>query len=119
VSVRNERAANALRVLVGEPVKRIPARWWHAYGRVREFERDDGQPADQAYQLTVIGPAEASPERARALGAESWGGYLTSFDHEPSNREKAAITPEEFRETEDELAMWDELDAACPDDEEW
>lgn len=116
-----ERINNAWRVLVGEPVKPIPTRYWHAFGRVREFPRTDGEPPDTAHQLTVIGPALASPEIGRTMAAESWGEYLTSFDHPPTRREKAELTPEEYRDEEDERALAGRADDVDVDefDEEW
>lgn len=69
--------------------------WWHAYGMVRE---DWGG----VWQLTVISPSTVPPEIAADLGADAWGPYLTSWDHEPTDAEKNEVTPEEYR---------DELDA--------
>lgn len=117
MGAREERIANAWRVLVGEPVKPIPTRWWHAFGRIREFPRTDGQPPDLAHQLTVIGPALAGPGQAESMAAVSWGDYLTSWDHEPSNWEKNAVTPEEFQDSEEELALHDALDDDAPDED--
>lgn len=109
MSGKDERVTNALRVLAGEPVKAIPTRWWHAFGRTREFPREDGQAPDVAHQLTVIGPALAGPDQAESMSTLSWGDYLTSWDHPPSNAEKRAVTPEEFWDEEAD-ALGDELD---------
>lgn len=99
MSEKDEKVANALRVLVGEPVRPIRPRWWHAYGRVRD---DLGG----CHQLTVICESPTPPEDAREMGAEVWGPWLTSWDHEPSDEEREAAVPEEYRDDpdEDELA---------------
>lgn len=65
--------------------------WWHAFGRVRDEWGG-------IWQLTVVSPSTVAPAEAAALGAESWGPYLTSWDHEPTDEEKEAVTPEEFRD---------------------
>lgn len=70
-------------------------RWWHAWSLVRE---DCGD----VHQLTVIGPAEKGPETAETLGLDAWGRYVGSWDHEPSDAEKDAVTPEEYRHEDDE-----------------
>lgn len=116
---KDQRIANAWRVLIGEPVQPVSGGpWWHAFGRVREFPRTDGKPADIAHQLTVVSPSPVPPARAVELAGGSWGTYLRSWDHEPSNREKEAVIPEEFRQSEEELALWDALDDAGPDEDE-
>lgn len=68
--------------------------WWHAFGRVRD---DLGG----CWQLVIISPSGTPPEEVKrfASGREvSWGDYLTSWDHEPSEAEKDAVTPAVYRD---------------------
>jgi hypothetical protein len=73
-----------------------PGPWWHAFGRVRVLG------GDEVWQLTVISPSTVPPEGvAEQLAdrtADAWGDYLASWDHEPSDEEKDAVAPEDFRE---------------------
>lgn len=69
--------------------------WWHAFGRVRD---DIGG----AYQLTVVSPSTVPPgELDTGRFAAAWGDYLTSWDHEPSDAEKDAAMPAEYRDEEE------------------
>jgi hypothetical protein len=56
------------------------------------------------WQLVVISPSTIPPEQTAAdhPHVDAWGDYLTSWDHEPSDAEKEAVTPEEFRDGDDE-----------------
>lgn len=64
--------------------------WWHAYGKVRD---DLGG----CWQLVVAGPASQGPDVAKTLDISGCP-YITSWDHQPSDAEKDAITPEEYRD---------------------
>ena len=86
--------------------------WWHAFGRVRDFAAPGEEPAE-AWQLTVISPSTTPPDQvtdaiqatdamAGSTYTESWGPYLTSWDHEPTEADKAALTPPQFRDDEDD-----------------
>ena len=71
--------------------------WWHAFGRVRT---DWG---GEVWQLTVVSPSGTPPDEVArfAAGREAaWGDYLTSWDHEPTDDEKAAVTPPDYRDEE-------------------
>lgn len=66
--------------------------WWHAFGKVREEWGG-------VWQLTVVSPSTTPPaEVAERDTHDAWGPYLTSWDHEPSDAEKDAVTPEAYRD---------------------
>ena len=65
--------------------------WWHAYGQVRED-------LDGCWQLVVVYPSPVPPAQASQWGSAAWGPWLASWDHAPSDAEKDAITPEEYRD---------------------
>lgn len=77
--------------------------WWHAFGRVRTIPVPGEAPAE-VWQLTVISPSPMPPERVLAAlpdrAAAAWGDYLTSWDHEPTDDEKNAVTPPDYRDEE-------------------
>jgi hypothetical protein len=69
--------------------------WWHAFAGPGDLG------GDEIWQFILVGPATKGPESARELTMKGLGGevpYLTSWDHYPSEEEKAATTPEEFRD---------------------
>jgi len=70
--------------------------WWHAFGRIRT---DWG---GEVWQLTVVSPSTVAPAAAAVLAADGRGGgdYLTSWDHEPTDAEKNAVTPPDYRDEE-------------------
>lgn len=81
--------------------------WWHAFGRGRDLAAPGAEPAE-VWQLVVISPSTVPPHEVLSALApraiESWGDYLTSWDREPTEAEKDALTPAAFR------------DDFCPDD---
>lgn len=77
--------------------------WWHAYGATMPV--DDPQYAE-AWVMVVIGPVHVGPDEQRPSGKAAVRDdfrfpdgtelpYLTSWDHEPSDEEKAALEPAE------------------------
>lgn len=81
------------------PASSTAGPWWHAFGRVRNLAPEGAEPAE-VWQLTVVSPSTVDPDRAAALGADAWGDYLTSWDHEPTDDEKNAVTPPDYRDEE-------------------
>lgn len=78
-------------------------RWWHAWGRV--MGEDDYLPG--CWSMVLIGPSGTPPEevaRFAAGRAVSWGEYLGSWDHAPSDAEQDEVTPVEFRDEQEEPA---------------
>lgn len=68
--------------------------WWHAFGHVRE---DLGG----CYQLVVYGGSDMGPDEVQEIAptlADQLGGYLASWDHQPSELEKETVTPAEYRD---------------------
>lgn len=68
--------------------------WWHMYAGVVPA-------AGNAYCSIVAGPSEKGPEHASQVsfaGEYTKLAYVTSFDHEPSEQEKEAHTPERYRD---------------------
>lgn len=71
--------------------------YWHAWGGIMA----EGTDFAGCWATIVLGPSIVIPEAAGGttpppdvsrLGLH----YLTTWDHEPSDEEKAALTPEEY-----------------------
>lgn len=70
--------------------------WWHVYG---------GVSGDVGWVMVIAGESDQSPERVdnqitTALFSHTMTKYvlkhLASFEHEPTEAEKKALTPEEY-----------------------
>jgi hypothetical protein len=71
--------------------------WWHAWGGVMA----EGTEFEGCWATVILGPSFVSPENVLTtepiddvvrLGLT----YLHTWDHEPSDDEKEALTPEEY-----------------------
>jgi hypothetical protein len=71
-----------------------PAHWWHAFGRRLP---DDHNLAPGGWHFIVAGPGTATPDDARDIVIDG-ADYLASFDHEPTDDEREALTPAEYRD---------------------
>lgn len=78
--------------------------WWHVYGaEIADLAEDeDGNPG-MSWGLLILGESTRSPDDERipdmvprVLGAEAK--YLASFDHDPTEEERDALAPEEYRD---------------------
>jgi hypothetical protein len=74
-------------------------RWWHAYGGVTSDDRW----GKNVWALFILGESPKHPEQLAADGkleiTTPSGGtfrYLRSFNHDPTEGEKLAITPDEY-----------------------
>jgi hypothetical protein len=72
--------------------------WWHVYGGVTD---ETCQWGADLWVLAIYGESKKSPKDAVSFVAihTPWPlTYLQSFDHDPTDAEKAVLTPEEYRE---------------------
>jgi hypothetical protein len=71
-------------------------RWWHAFG---------AEVAGLGWVQLMAGPGSSEPGDVRENSIPFEGAalsYLTSWDHEPSEREKESVQPEQYRELDPE-----------------
>lgn len=73
--------------------------WWHIFGgEVDTGKLFDGDPNGViGWASLIAGPSKKGPEEAKDFTIEDLG-YLGSYDHEPSEEEKEAWTPENYRD---------------------
>jgi len=81
--------------------------WWHAYGGLApDMSKDSEGNLSPAHILIIMGESPKRPDDmpfhlpANSLHNELI--CLCSFDHEPSEEERQEITPEEYRDNEQE-----------------
>lgn len=78
--------------------------YWHAYqSEVPDLTVSDQGDIGPALAFTVIGPSSTTPDETpseyegKAFGHELIYTYVTSWDHEPTEQEKEAVQPEQYR----------------------
>jgi len=81
--------------------------WWHAYGGLaQDMSKDVDGNLSPAHALIVLGESSTHPDDLPATipGNSFYDelSHLRSFDHEPSEEERQDITPEEYRDNEQE-----------------
>ena len=83
-------------------------RWWHVFGaEIPNMSEDEHGNPGSAFALRIYGDSELGPddltEKHKADADEEMFGeiatvrYLGSFDHDPTDEEREALTPEAFR----------------------
>jgi hypothetical protein len=78
--------------------------WWHGYqAEVPDLSKSDDGSLGPALAFTIIGdtpkPREEMPPTydGTVFGHELTFAYVTTWDHEPSDEEKEAVQPEQYR----------------------
>lgn len=78
--------------------------WWHAYqAEIPDLSEGDQGALLPALCFTVIGPTPQPKEEAprthsgRILGHDLTFQYVTTWDHQPSDEEKEAVQPTDYR----------------------
>lgn len=68
--------------------------WWHVFGGVGTEGVLEG-----CWALLIGGESPAPPDEIdqHPEGLE-WATYLGSFDHDPTDEEREAMTPEQYRD---------------------
>jgi hypothetical protein len=78
----------------------VAVEWWHAWGGILPDDADFGA---GCWATVVLGPSFRHPEEVplweRPENVTKLDlKYLRSWDHHPSDEEKEALTPEEYRD---------------------
>jgi len=71
--------------------------WWHVYGGITPEDHDWG---GGLWVLTIFGENTKPPETMPPDGPFPYLSYLASFDHDPTDPEREALTPPEYQDEE-------------------
>jgi hypothetical protein len=93
---------------VSAPMPPEPARdadlvrplWWHVYGGITPEDHDWG---GGLWVLTIFGENTKPPETMPPDGPFPYLSYLASFDHDPTDPEREALTPPDYQDEDPAL----------------